>query len=208
MNEPAEILDDQADVSLAALVDSTMARTETSAKADRIRAAIEADAEKVAAIDAKLAARPDDEERSRPGKFVPNTPGKWGGLTPQEAAIKSHQARRERALEILRDSELAKAISNHKVINAPSRDELRGVAAAVIFDLGHQILAGTLPVKNAGTAAKVIDTFFNILRLESNQSTANVEHLSIEEKRKMIQEMRDAAQERKAQILDLPATDP
>lgn len=137
------------------------------------------------------------------GKGSGITPGRWGDMNYHEAALKSAQVRREKAAEKVRNAVLGKAVAQLKIKNAPSRDQLRETSAAVIFDLGHRILSGDLPVTNASTAAKVIDTFFNILRLESGQSTANVEHLSAEEKRKMIVEMQQAAQERKA-ALDMP----
>lgn len=135
-------------------------------------------------------------ERARRNVANGITPGRFGGMTPSEAAHKSAEVRRNNALERVRDHILGTAVARLKVRNAPTRDELKGVAAAVIFQEATKILADPNYVRNAHQSARVIEVFFTILRLESNQSTANVEHLTAEEKIAMVKELRETIAER------------
>lgn len=115
----------------------------------------------------------------------------------REMALRSAAAKRERKEELKRDKELRKEMLESRIKNAPSREEMKGAAAAVIFMLTEKLLLEEIPINNARELSNVADTFFNILRLESGQSTSNVEHLTGEEKIAMIREYQQAAQARR-----------
>lgn len=132
----------------------------------------------------------------------------FGGMDPREAGRKGVEARRQKAIERQRDKTLVKQAAELKVKNAPSRDALKGVAAAVLFDIAERILAEDIEVRTAREAASVADVFFNILRLESGQSTANVDHLTAEEKLARIKEMQQVARERTGGVIDVPSLPP
>lgn len=153
------------------------------------------------------ATEPDDEREVLEGEGgAVVISGPFGGLTSKEAAARSVEVRRQNALERLRDAELTKQAAQLKIKNAPAREELKGAAAAVLFDIAEKILAGDIPVRNAREASSVIDSFFNVLRLESGQSTANVEHLTFEDKMNMVREMQAAARDRQA--VEVAPTEP
>lgn len=133
----------------------------------------------------------------------------FGGLDPREAGRRGVEKRRQNALERQRDKTLVKQAAELKIKDAPSRDSLKGSAAAVLHDIAYRILADDIPINTAREAASVADVFFNILRLESGQSTANVEHLSSEEKMAQIKAMQDAVRARQATApISVPAIPP
>lgn len=115
----------------------------------------------------------------------------------REMARRSAEVRQARKEELKRDKELRKEALELRIRNAPSREDLKGAAAAVLFMLTEKLLLEEIPINNARELANVSDTFFNILRLESGQSTSNVEHLTGEEKIAMIREYQQAAQARR-----------
>lgn len=124
--------------------------------------------------------------------------GPFGGLDHMEAARRSVEKRRQNAVERERDAALRREGADMKIKNAPSREVLKGAAAAVLFEVAEKILVGEIPINTAREAASVADTFFNILRLESGQSTSNVEHLTHDEKLARIKEMQEEARKRAA----------
>lgn len=122
-----------------------------------------------------------------------------GKLSAKEAAAKSVEVRRQKAAQRAREAKVVKVASNLKIKEAPSREELKGAALSVVHEAARMFLAD--PEKYARTGrelASVASVFFEILRLESNQSTSNVEHVSTEDKIRAIKEMQDDARRRAA----------
>lgn len=126
-------------------------------------------------------------------------PTGWAAtMSPSEAASKSWESRRARKAEEVRDETLRKEILKRRLDSAPSRADLKGRAAAVVHLMAERILIGDIPVNTAREAASITDTFFAVLRLESNQATSVVEHATREEKIATITALREAAAERKS----------
>lgn len=85
-----------------------------------------------------------------------------------------------------------------RLADMPPRSELARYAEGVLFMIADKVLNEEIEIRSPREAAATADTFFNILRLESNQSTTSVEHLTHEEKRQRILEIQDEVAKRRA----------
>lgn len=109
----------------------------------------------------------------------------------QSAAI---EERRRETMMVQETRRLAREIGAQEMLemfaDPDNKPDVANLARACVVDLAQRILGGEFPFKDAGQAASVAKTMFDIHRLETNQATVLTE-MSAEERDRRIQELRD-----------------
>jgi hypothetical protein len=123
--------------------------------------------------------------------------GPFGGLSPREAAARSAVRRRENAEARRADDRLRTAVARQRMAGLPGRDELGGLAVAVVAKVAVAVLNDEVPIRRASDARALADVFSTIARAEMPMHVAEPETRN--QLVAAVQELRDRVEHRRQQ---------
>lgn len=123
-----------------------------------------------------------------------------GAARRRKAEERRLEAERRRLAEqcVAEDTRAATERARQRVEELPKREDLAGLAHAVIADVACKVIAGQIRAESAKDAVAIATAFFNIARLDGGQATTvSSTALTGTERQALIAELRAKIEQRK-----------